>query len=162
MFGVLLSWLVHFKNLENIIARIPSVLLFIAGIVLFSPAFIFQLENTKFIYVYGFILFYIASGFFIFAALRYKKANHPTFKILATLGAASYSIYLWHMPIATWGSRLISELLGVEYYFLYLLNAVIGACICGWFLNRLIENQVLQVRDHFFPPLLKKGGLLQK
>jgi len=52
MFGVLLSWLVHFKNLENIIARIPSVLLFIGGVVLFSPAFIFQLENTKFIYVY--------------------------------------------------------------------------------------------------------------
>lgn len=151
MFGVLLSYLWHFHDLENRTVRIPSCVLILIGLALLSPAFVFQLETNKMISIAGVILFYLAGGFLLIAAVRLKTSDSVAVRVVAELGAASYSIYLWHMPVATWGYPLLSKLFGFESFCLYLFNAVIGACVFGWLLNRLIENPILQVRDRLFP-----------
>ncbi len=151
MFGVFLSYLWNFHEFEKRTARFPSWLLVILASVLLSPAFIFQLESDRWISVVGFVLFYLGSGLLIIAAVRLKTTESKVIQVMAGLGAASYSIYLWHVPIATLGYRLFSKATGIESYAVYLLIAVVGACLFGWVLNRIIENPVLRVRDRLFP-----------
>lgn len=151
MFGVLLSYLCNFHEFEIRTARIPSFVLAAIAVLLLSPAFAFQLETNKWISIFGVILFYLGAGFLLIAAVRWKTSESFAIRGVATLGAASYSIYLWHVPIATWGHTAVSKLFGFESYYLYLFNAVIGACVFGWLLNRLIENPILLVRDRLFP-----------
>lgn len=151
MFGVLLSYLWNFHNFEKRTAWIPSWLLVLLALVLLSPAFIFQLESYRWISVVGFVLFYLGSGLLIIAAVRLKTTESKLIQLLAALGAASYSIYLWHVAVATLGYRYFSKATGIESYIVYLLIAVVGACLFGWVLNRIIENPILRVRDRLFP-----------
>ena len=111
----------------------------------------FQLETNKWISIVGVILFYFGAGLLVIAALRWKSSKSRMIRLIAGLGAASYSIYLWHMPVATWGYSFATKVIGHDSYPLYLFNAFIGACIFGWVINRLIENPVLKLRDRFFP-----------
>lgn len=151
MFGVLLSYLWNFQGLQNRTARIPSLALIAIAGLLFSPAFAFKLETNKWISIVGVIFFYLGAGVLVIAALRWETSKSNVIRVVAGLGAASYSIYLWHMPVATWGHSFVTKTIGYNSYFLYVFNAVIGACVFGWLLNRLIENPVLTVRDRFFP-----------
>ena len=151
MFGVLLSYLWNFCAFENRTARIPSFVLIAIGAALLSPAFIFELQTNKWISIVGVILFYLGSGFLVIAAIRWKTSDSRLVQSIAGLGAASYSIYLWHMPVARWGHRFVSKAIGFDSFYLYLFNAVVGACVFGWLLNRLIENPILLIRDRLFP-----------
>jgi peptidoglycan/LPS O-acetylase OafA/YrhL len=151
MFGVLISYLWNFHELENKLSKFPSYIFMATGVLLLSPAFLFELETNKWISVAGVILFYLGAGCLLIAALRYKSTNSLGLRVIAGLGAASYPIYLWHMPVATWGYMLIKKIIGLDTYFLYLLNALIGAFVFGWLLNRLIETPILSIRDRLFP-----------
>ncbi len=151
MFGVLLSFGCNYCDLEKRIQGISSLLLVLLGMFCLSPAFLFQLEKEKWISVVGVVPFYCGSGLILMAAMRLKDSSSVFLKRSAALGAASYSIYLWHMPVAVWGYPLLSNLLGVNHYYLYVVNAVVGACLVGWMLNRLIEHPVLLLRDRLFP-----------
>lgn len=151
MFGVLLSYLWSFRELQNRTARLPSSALIAIGGLLLSPAFAFQLETNKWISIVGVIFFYMGAGVLVIAALRWETSESRAIRLIAGLGAASYSIYLWHMPVATWGHSFVTKMIGYDSYLLYLFNAFIGACVFGWVLNRLIENPVLKLRDRFFP-----------
>ncbi|QDV23868.1 acyltransferase family protein [Aureliella helgolandensis] len=151
MFGVLISYLWNYCELESRTAGIPTFLLVALAAALLSPAFIFQLETHKWISVAGVILFYLGSGVLLLAAIRWKTTESVLVQGIAGLGAASYSIYLWHMPVATWGHDWISQALGSDSYNLYLFTAVVGACVFGWLLNRMIENPVLLIRDRLLP-----------
>ena len=151
MFGVLLSYLWNFHEFEKRTAQFPSWLLVVLASVLLSPAFVFQLESDRWISVVGFVFFYLGSGLLIIAAVRMKSTESKVIQGLAALGAASYSIYLWHVPVATLGYRYFSKATGIESYSVYLLIAVVGACLFGWVLNRIIENPVLCMRDRLFP-----------
>jgi peptidoglycan/LPS O-acetylase OafA/YrhL len=162
MFGVLLSYLWIFRDLQNRTVRIPSFALIAIGGLLLSPAFAFQLETNKWISIVGVIFFYLGAGVLVIAALRWETSESYAIRLIAGLGAASYSIYLWHMPVATWGHSFVAKLIGYDSYLLYLFNAVIGACAFGWVLSRLIENPILKLRDRFFPsqatPRIKSLG----
>jgi len=151
MFGVLLSYLWTFHELQDRTARIPSLALIATGALLLWPAFAFQVETNKWISIVGVIFFYLGGGLWVIAALRWETSESRVIRAVAGLGAASYSIYLWHMPVATWGYQIATSIIGYDNYALYLFNAVVGACVFGWVLNRLIEHPVLLIRDRLFP-----------
>lgn len=151
MFGVLLSYLYSFKNFEKRTAHLPTPMLVAIGTLLLAPAFVYEIEKWKWISVFGVMMFYVGSGLLLMVALRLKTSDSVLLKPLAALGAASYSIYLWHMPVSTWGYTVISQLTGCENYLLYLLNAVVGSCLVGWILNQMIEAPVLKLRDRVCP-----------
>jgi peptidoglycan/LPS O-acetylase OafA/YrhL len=114
-YGVLLSYLCHFRDLEKKISWIPSWLLYLSGCILLSPAFIFQLETTRWLSVVGVILFFVGSGNILLAIMRVNTSNLlGIFKLIGSLGATSYSIYLWHMPVEKWGCSLLRSLTGIE------------------------------------------------
>jgi peptidoglycan/LPS O-acetylase OafA/YrhL len=151
MFGVLLSYLWNFKELEKRIAQVPSFVLFLVGMLFISPAFIFGLESHKWLSIGGVVFFYFGAGLLLLAALRWQSTKSFPIRILSGLGAASYSVYLWHMPFAIWGYYFLSKISGHDSYYFYLFNAIVGSCAFGWLLNRLIETPTLMIRDRLFP-----------
>jgi peptidoglycan/LPS O-acetylase OafA/YrhL len=157
MFGVLLSYLWHFRNLRARIERLPTTALLAVGMLLLAPAFVFELEQFKFVPVFGVVLFYLGSGFMVLASLRLTGAANRLAAILASLGAASYSIYLWHMPVMTWGWTWLSKIPAVRGFHWYLASCVIGSLTFGWVMSKLIEWPILRIRDRWFPSTVRRA-----
>ena len=151
MFGVLLSYGWHFRNLELKIAKISTCLLVAIGCLALSPAFVFPLEKYRLISVFGVILFYIGSGCLVLSAVRLQTAKLHSLTFLGSLGATSYSIYLWHMPLATWGWSWLKKYSGLESYGSYLTFYLLGSLGFGWTMSKVIESPFLKLRDRIFP-----------
>ncbi|RYD67245.1 MAG: acyltransferase [Verrucomicrobiaceae bacterium] len=157
MFGVLLSYLWYFRNLRAGIEKLPTAAILAIGILLLSPAFIYELEQFKFVPVFGVVLFYLGSGFMVLASLRLKESSSRLAALLGSLGAASYSIYLWHMPVMTWGWAWFSKIPAVRGFHWYLAFCVVGSLTFGWVMSKLIEWPVLRIRDRWFPSTVKQA-----
>lgn len=151
MFGVLISYFWHFHNLRSTIQKFDSFLLLMIGFLLLSPAFLFPLEQYKFVSVFGVVLFYIGSGSMMLAALRLKESQSRLMTLLGGLGASSYSIYLWHMPWGTWGWLAFKKVTGLDAYLWYLVFYMVGSLGFGWVMSKIIEWPVLKFRDRLFP-----------
>ncbi|WP_395090391.1 acyltransferase family protein [Armatimonas sp.] len=154
-YGVFLSYMYNYKDLLGRFSKIPSLVLLLSGVLLLIPAFKFPLELYKWVSVYGVILFYIGSGLLLIAAIRLKESNNPLLKFLGALGGASYSIYLWHMPVNEWGEIILRRMGVAENFGVYLCMYLIGSCLVGYVFNKLIEWPVLHLRDKLFPSLSK-------
>ncbi len=150
-FGVLLSYWFHYKNLEARTASIPSWALCSAGLMLMAPAFYFSHETYAAMRVVGFIALYLGSGAILLAAIRIRKTENLVLQVLATLGAASYSIYLWHLPVGEWGFTFLARVTGLDNFAFYLMNYFIGSFLIGWLFSHAIEFPTLRLRNFLFP-----------
>ena len=150
-FGVLLSYCCVYRQLERKLSFVPTWLFFFSGSLFLAPAFIFPLETNKWISTVGVILFYVGSGCIVIAALRFPESHFLPFKILGALGAASYSIYLWHMPVNVWGWRLVKRLSGIDSFVLYCVVYIIGSCLFGLAMSRVVEFPALRLRNYLYP-----------
>lgn len=150
-FGVLLSYLYHFRDLERKLSSVPTWVMIAAGIALMTPAFVFTVETNKWLSVVGFILLYIGSGGILLAALRLPKSDNSALNKLASLGAASYSIYLWHLPVGEWGFTFLTRVTGFDSFGFYLVNYLVGSFVVGWLFSHAIEYPTLQLRNFLFP-----------
>lgn len=151
LFGVFLSYLWNFSDLEKRLKPIPWVAMILFAILLLLPAFVFEIQTTPWISTYGFTLFYLGSGLLLLTFMRIQTSKSRVLRVMASFGAASYSIYLWHIAVATWGFYVVKQTVGFEHFYLYLFNAVVGACCFGWLMNRWIETPSLFLRDRMFP-----------
>ncbi len=150
-FGVLLSYLHSHANLEARLRGVPSWLLTLTGALLLAPAFVFPLEEYRWIPIFGVTLFYLGSGCLVLAAVRLKTSSNRGLWLLGLLGGTSYSIYLWHMPVNQWGTRLVAEGLGLTSFGMYLFTYVVGALAFGFVMSKLVEWPALHLRDRWFP-----------
>ena len=157
-FGVLLSYLCIFRNLEEKLASLPTWLFFAVGCSLLSPAFIFSRESNNWILTVGVVLFYIGSGSILMGALRFPKSNSVPINCLGLLGAASYSIYLWHMPVNVWGWRLMRKVCGLDGFVSYFIVYIIGSCLFGLVMSRVVEFPILRLRDFLFPSEIRANA----
>ncbi len=153
MFGVLLSYFWHFKNLENLLKGISGFWLFIIGVILLSPAFVWPVMAYKWVSVLGVVLFYLGSGAWVLLAVRLKNSGFIFLNFCGVLGSASYSIYLWHMPVAVWGWPLLKKAIFLEPMplWLYVLAYVCGSCAVGYVMSRIVEWPILKIRDTLLP-----------
>ena len=151
MFGVFLSYLWHFHNLESRIQNVRTLILLSTGVLFLSPAFLFPLEQYRLVSVIGVVSFYLGSGLLVLAAVRLKGSRNRALSIGGELGAASYSIYLWHMPLATLGWSAVKKVTGFDDYLWYFLFYMIGSLVFGWIMSKMIEWPVLKFRDRLFP-----------
>lgn len=152
-FGVLLAFY-HDKQPLNLRFRsVPTIAFVAIGLLLLSPAFCFPLEQTPWISIYGLILFYFGSAALLVASLRLNESRHQLLNGIGLLGAASYSIYLWHMPVSVYAWESLGQQPGPFHYSSYFAIYLIGSIVTGWIMNRLIENPMLLLRDRLFPSL---------
>jgi len=151
--GVFISYLYHFHTNRFLDwARRYRVPLLIVGVLLLGPAFAFPLATTSFISTFGLTLFYVGSGCLLIAALVTHLPDNRVAAALAYTGSHSYSIYLWHLPIAVWVIPHLSRFLGPDQnWFIYFGTYFIGSLSFGIVMSVLTEFPVLRIRDHLFP-----------
>jgi peptidoglycan/LPS O-acetylase OafA/YrhL len=161
MFGVLLSYWWHFYDLGLRMRSIPSVLLIGLGFILLWPAFVFPLEQYMAVSVFGVVGFYLGSGLLVLAAVRLQQSRSRFMSFCAALGAASYSIYLWHLPWALWGWSAFRHFFATGGETIYFWFYMVGSLAFGWMMNKFVEGPVLALRDRLFPRSADRW-LLQK
>lgn len=146
--GVFVSYLEHYHaaETERFCARSRYALL-AAGIVLFSLPFFCTLENSPYVYTIGFTQLYLGSALILAAVAKAPPSSHPAVKALASIGTRSYSIYLWHYPVAVFLAplhQIMSWTVLVPLYFS--VTAACGLAACA-----AVEFPLLRLRDRLYP-----------
>lgn len=152
-FGVLLSYVYHRDAIRflSFAARFRYLLAGV-GVLLLLPAFCYPLETTPFLFTYGLSLFYLGSGSLLVAALGCRSPTNRLATAVAYTGSHSYSVYLWHMPVAVWGTALTSRLVSQHNnWFVYAATYLVGSVAFGVAMSILTESPVLRLRDRLFP-----------
>jgi peptidoglycan/LPS O-acetylase OafA/YrhL len=166
-FGVMLSYLYHYAFNEqhrtmHSKLRLPLAL---AGLLLLTPAMFYELDVTRFLYTYGFTLFYIGAGLLLVSILDLEVPDWKTTRALRTIGSHSYSIYLWQGIVVLYVSDPVRTYLSALNPWLswYLGNVTLLACAIagGIVVAKLVELPVLRLRDRVAPSRLKTTHLIQ-
>ena len=151
-FGVAISYFWHCGNLKKnsriSACRLPML---IVGALLLAPAFRFPVQ-TPWIPVIGVTMFYVGSGMILLASLYYHVPQNIVTKSFAAVGVFSYSIYLWHVPMATWGVRAVRHFAGDNFTWThYAFTYIFGSIFLGIVTAKMIELPLLRIRDRIFP-----------
>jgi peptidoglycan/LPS O-acetylase OafA/YrhL len=152
-FGVMLSYAYHFHTQAFVRVLTPwRYALMAGGILLFVPAFILPLESSPLIYTVGFTVLYVASGMLMVGALLCDVQGSRMLGGLATIGSYSYSIYLWHMPVALLGIPMLERWIGAPFNPGTWMTLYLGGSIAfGVAMAKLVEMPTLRFRDRHFP-----------
>jgi peptidoglycan/LPS O-acetylase OafA/YrhL len=160
-YGVLISYFFHFRP-----TRLPFLrwstprLLFCAACLLAAP-FVLSIERSWIVPILFVIALYVGSGFALIAALRLPAVSSPILRLARTLGATSYSIYLWHGGLRLWTPSIIRGALGKSNWYVEAGCYLVGACVVGYAAARVVELPLLSLRDRLFPeedPKIRTSG----
>jgi peptidoglycan/LPS O-acetylase OafA/YrhL len=160
LFGVLLAYFYHFHGEKfDLILERRRLWFAAACIVLLAPLFVFKFSD-RFMETAGHFTTYLGFGLLIAVVLpppgaREQGVPGPLRHLgskLAAIGTYSYSIYLWHMPMAWWVTLFLrhrhlippSALLP---FWLYLPVSLVPGIVMA----RLVEVPALVLRDRMFP-----------
>jgi peptidoglycan/LPS O-acetylase OafA/YrhL len=151
--GVVLSYLFHFHTRAFVDGLTPWRWSLIGGgLALLAPAFAFQLETTPLIYTAGLTLFSVAGAMLVAGTVLCTSPRTGALPMLAALGACSYSIYLWHLPVMLWGIPIAERAAGFRFSFAFRAAlSVVGSLAVGMLMSKLVEAPALRWRDRWFP-----------
>ena len=163
-FGVLLSWFSFYQPHDFSTTARQHVRLFLfLGTALLIPPFIFPVQNSPLIYTVGPTIFYLGSGLILMALVHHDFKPAFLVNSLALIGAHSYSIYLWHIPIARWSPFLLKPLMGHYFNWLsYTLFYITISITVGIVMAKIVEFPMLRLRERFFPSRSQALFLLEK
>jgi peptidoglycan/LPS O-acetylase OafA/YrhL len=103
---------------------------------------------------FGFTHMYLAAGAIMVGVLMCKIPENRLTRLLAGLGACSYSIYLWHMAFIRWAAPSLSSALSWQartaLYF-------VAAFALGLVMARIVELPFLKIRDRIHPSRLTEN-----
>jgi peptidoglycan/LPS O-acetylase OafA/YrhL len=153
-FGVLISYLMHFKASESVSHRLKAKrpLLLILGMALCSLPFFFDYHTTPWMSVEGPAILFLGAGALLLAVTGANLAQNRLAVWSAGLGAYSYSVYLWHRPIQSWTQPIFDRYIGgIPGWVAGTTFYLISSWIIGIGLSKLIEMPVLRIRDRLFP-----------
>jgi peptidoglycan/LPS O-acetylase OafA/YrhL len=142
--GVAIGYLFHFRRRWFQRIAEPHMLLFIP--IFCSPAFFLE-SNSRWMQIYG--LSCLVLGFVIVVAWSVEKDPSKLLgkKVASTfsrIGRDSYSIYLWHYPLALYFSFVRSSAI-VFWFYLAL------AITLGMMMTKAVEQPFLRLRDRVLP-----------
>jgi peptidoglycan/LPS O-acetylase OafA/YrhL len=122
------------------------------GLLLLLPVFCFELKTTPFIFTCGLTLCYLGSACLLVALLTVSVPDRAIPKAFAFVGSHSYSIYLWHMPVAIWVVPLLAGAVKEQRnWFVYFTTYIFGSIVFGFVMSALVEFPLLRLRDRLFP-----------
>jgi peptidoglycan/LPS O-acetylase OafA/YrhL len=162
LFGVVLSYLHQFRPWvidEFIRSAWRRIVIGVCSAGLLTTAFLFQ-RDSRFFSTLGFSCVYLGFGGILLLSLHshgilqgwIARATGAFGTALASVGAYSYSIYLWHGPVGAWFPGLVRRslriTLGVNTRFVVY---VIGSLAIGIAMSKIVEYPILRLRDKIFP-----------
>lgn len=159
--GVLLSYLYHFRLawLKGFVSNHWKTLVPVS-LLLICPCLFLKIQTSMFLKTIGLTGLYLGFGGLLVVSLFVRPVAHSWparfgarfTSPVALIGVYSYSIYLWHGPMARWGLRWLRESFPEAATFpVQLLFYVCGSLTVGIILSKLIEMPILAFRDQFFP-----------
>jgi peptidoglycan/LPS O-acetylase OafA/YrhL len=150
MYGVVASWIWCFYRGRFADHVIHFRRFYLAGgCLLLGPTLFFYLDSYRWMYVWGFSIFAMGGlGLVLWALGNPLPSRAPVLRGLAWIGFYSYSIYLWHLPVArilavVAGGRLPESVLPVCF--------LVASVVSGVLLGKLIDWPMLRLRDRWFP-----------
>ena len=153
--GVLLAYLAQYRGLLERLRPLPAWTLLMGGAVLLSPVFFVRLNLSAWMHTLGLTVFAAGSGLLLLAALRLNRSDTRVLRGFGRLGAASYSMYLWHWPVLFWGGLLWEKAIGPAHDTAFILSFISASIAAGLLMHRCVEVPVLRLRDRLFPRLAK-------
>jgi peptidoglycan/LPS O-acetylase OafA/YrhL len=166
LFGVCLAYFHHFhrEKFTNVVRKNRMwILLF--SLAALAPAVVFPVSSA-FMSTIGFTLLYLGFGGVLLLALyrtdlslasSLRRLFGAAGSLLARIGTYSYSIYLWHLVVASLGLTLIRRAYtmasGTEqpHPLLEFAAYVVASIATGIIMAKLVEMPVLKLRDRYFP-----------
>lgn len=151
-FGVLLSYFFTFHNdrLKRLVTRFWYLLL-PAGLALLAPPFIWERDSSPWIYAAGPTFYYLGSGLILLVLVFYEPRPLAPIRWLGFMGANSYAIYLWHVPMNIWMEKVDQSLhiapRSVGSTALFMLSSI----AVGIGMSLLVDLPSLRLRDRLFP-----------
>lgn len=151
--GVTISYFYHYYREQfQYYSKRYKRYLFPLALVLLAPAFVFTLETTPFICTYGLSLFWLGSGLLLFCLISSEPKPALIVDAISFIGLRSYSIYLWHSPVATWGIAWLRQAFGSAWnWYLYFGFYLLGSLLVGVIMYTIVEVPVLRFRDRLCP-----------
>ncbi len=153
-FGVLIAYVFHFRRraLEQLI-RGRELILRTLGVSLLVPAFLLERQSSPFTYTLGPTCFFIGSGFILLSLVFRELPVNLITRAFAFMGAHSYSIYLWHVPVLSWLVQgVFVRKFGLDSYSMMAVGLfAILSIVVGIAMAKLVEIPVLRLRDRFYP-----------
>jgi peptidoglycan/LPS O-acetylase OafA/YrhL len=158
--GVLLGYLHNFRPdiLRKAMSQPYRYPLSIVSVACLAPA-IFLEQGNPIVYTIGFSLLYIGFGIVLLLALYPEKVppcgrplTVPSFRlaaIVAELGTYSYTVYLWHVPMAMVFGAIAGRFPALNPLILHALYFGTSIAI-GVLAAQLIERPILRMRDRIF------------
>ncbi|HEX4053246.1 MAG TPA: acyltransferase [Tepidisphaeraceae bacterium] len=156
LFGVLISYYYHFFPEQTMgLARRFRWLLLVAGVAFVLPECLQNLWDF-FVCTFGYSCLYIGFGLILLAGITFRLPTTGLrsipLRVLAFVGAHSYSIYLWQMPVKWWLSGWLRQWFHLKPS--PQLDAIVylcGSIGVGIILSLAVEKPVLAIRDRLAP-----------
>lgn len=151
MFGCMLSYLSVFREeaFERVLRRHGRWMASLAVAALL-PLLVFE-DNAAYVQTAGLTINYLAFGVIVVMVARQDdRLTGLAWRVLAVVGANSYSIYLWHM-FAKRSASLVRHHDPTLSYPLEFSLYVSGALTLGFLAARFIERPSLALRDRMWP-----------
>ncbi len=170
--GVMLAYFYHFHRAATLrTGRFVSfwlVPLCVAGIASIVPEKI----SSPYVLREGFLVLSTSFAGLLWVLLSFLQWE-PMGRLLATpaarplrwlwaipayVGMYSYSVYLWHIPLADWGHRWLTDLFNLQpythaSYYARMFSVTVLATIVGIVTAKVVEFPALRLRDRLFPSL---------
>lgn len=154
-FGVLLAhgmncgW--RWLNWNRLIA-VAAILVGIGGLI---PNFLLPMGEVRYISTLGLSVNAFSTAIIIRALLiLWSSEGNWKLGFFCFLGRHSYGVYLWHLPVLTWGTQLVfglvNPLIGWNFG-LYCFQWLLLCFGVGVSMSMLVERPFLRLRDRLFP-----------
>jgi peptidoglycan/LPS O-acetylase OafA/YrhL len=161
-FGVLIGYLYHFRPtiLDVLMGRTRHrVAMAAVSAVLLSFAYPYS-RDSRFFATFGYSFIYLGfAGILLLSLYVHGICSGKLARVMELAGSAaafvgmySYSIYLWHGPVAAWLPGLMRRTLGFPTgrygrFAVYL----VGSLVTGTVMSKLVEYPILRLRDRILP-----------
>lgn len=144
--GVALAYAYHYRQewFRSVSERFRPLLITL-GIACFVPPFLVPLGSRPVAEALWLTMLSAGGAMLLVALVPVEPRGTAPVRALAYAGSHSYSIYLWHIPVAAWIARPFAN------WYVYAAVYFAASLVLGILMAAAVEMPVLRLRDRFFP-----------